>query len=134
MSGGAKNPRRANGTRRTKLLRRLRAAGGACWVCRLPVDWGVPHGHPRAGECDELVPVSRGGSPYDPANVAPAHRCCNSWRSNRSVAYVGRVRAEVARACGPWATPEEFVAMARAVERGVAAPVSRVPPMVTTKW
>lgn len=34
-------------------------------------------------EVDEIVPVSRGGSPIDRANVQPAHRICNQRRGNR---------------------------------------------------
>lgn len=33
-------------------------------------------------ELDEIVPVSRGGSPYDPGNVQPAHRLCNQRKGN----------------------------------------------------
>lgn len=35
-------------------------------------------------ELDEIVPVSKGGSPYDPGNVAPAHRLCNQRKGNRT--------------------------------------------------
>ena len=34
-------------------------------------------------EVDEIVPVSKGGSPYDRGNVAPAHRICNERRGNK---------------------------------------------------
>lgn len=34
-------------------------------------------------EVDEIVPVSRGGSPIDQANVQPAHRICNQKKGNR---------------------------------------------------
>lgn len=40
-------------------------------------------------ELDEIVPVSKGGSPYDPGNVQPAHRICNQ----RKGAGRGGVRA-----------------------------------------
>lgn len=59
-------------------------------------------------ELDELVPVSKGGSPIDPRNVAPAHRCCNQWRSDRSIAQVERIRAEVLQRFGRWASPLAF--------------------------
>lgn len=35
-------------------------------------------------ELDEILPVSKGGSPYDPDNVAPAHRVCNQRKGNRT--------------------------------------------------
>lgn len=43
-------------------------------------------------ECDELVPVSRGGSPYDPANVDAAHRICNEKRGNKPLGVPQRPR------------------------------------------
>jgi len=42
-------------------------------------------------EVDELIPVSKGGSPVDYDNVAAAHRCCNGWRGNKSVEEVLRI-------------------------------------------
>ena len=38
-----------------------------------------------AYELDELTPVSLGGDPLDPDNVAPAHRICNERRSNKPI-------------------------------------------------
>ena len=34
-------------------------------------------------ELDEIIPVSRGGDPFDPDNVQPAHRICNERRGNK---------------------------------------------------
>ena len=36
-------------------------------------------------EVDEIVPVSKGGSPIDRSNVAPAHRICNERRGNKPI-------------------------------------------------
>lgn len=77
------NPRRANGSRRTRLRNRVRAMGLPCHICGQPIDYDLPAGHPMSYELDELVPVSRGGDPFDPDNVAPAHRICNQRRGNR---------------------------------------------------
>ena len=63
-------------------------AGEPCALCGQPIDIDAPQWHidPRDGkrkrapwswEVDEIVPVSRGGSPYDHENVHPAHRICN---------------------------------------------------------
>lgn len=44
-------------------------------------------------ELDEIIPVSRGGDPYDIDNVAPAHRICNQRKSNKLPSdAVGTVR------------------------------------------
>ena len=109
------NPRNANGSARRALRRRVAAMRAPCWICGLPVDYDLPARHPRSYELDELVPVSKGGDPLDPANVAPAHRICNQWRRAKSVAAVERTRA-AARAMGSaWTTPDEFVAAMKGV-------------------
>lgn len=69
------------------------AEGRGCWICRAfgrpdAIDYSLPARHPRSFELDELVPISKGGSPIDYANVDAAHRECNNWRGNRSVAQV----------------------------------------------
>lgn len=76
------NPRRTNGSRRTKLRNRVRAMGLPCALCGMPIDYSLPAGDPMSYELDEIVPVSKGGSPYDPANVQPAHRICNQRKGN----------------------------------------------------
>ena len=89
----ADNPRRANGSRRNATIRWLRSQEQPCWICRAfgrpaRIDYDLPPRHPLSFECDELVPVSKGGSPYDRRNVAATHRLCNEWRGNKSVAEV----------------------------------------------
>lgn len=111
------NPRNANGSARRALRRRVAAMRAPCWICGLGIDYGLPARHPDSYELDELVPVSKGGDPLDPANVAPAHRRCNQWRCAKSVAAVERTRA-VARGMGAaWSSPAEFVAAMRNVPR-----------------
>lgn len=95
------NVRSRNGNARRKAVARLRAQGGPCWICQAfgrdaTIDYSLPARHPMSFECDELVPVSAGGSPTDPANLAAAHRKCNEWRSNHSVGWV-MARAREAR-------------------------------------
>jgi len=89
----ARNPRSSNGNARRKLRSWLKAQGRPCWICQAfgrdaTIDYSLPAGHPYAFEVDELVPVSRGGSPIDRTNVDATHRCCNQWRGNKSVATV----------------------------------------------
>lgn len=90
---GKPNPRRANGARRDGAVAWLRSQQRGCWICRVfgrpdQIDYSLPAGHPLSFECDELVPVSRGGSPYDHGNIDAAHRRCNQWRGNKSVEQV----------------------------------------------
>ena len=127
------NPRRGNGARRRAVVRWLRSQALPCHVCGLPIDYGAPPGDPAAFECDEIVPVSRGGSPYDRANVAAAHRCCNNWRGNRGTGEVVAVRRALAARGLAWSSPQEFVALARGVRSGRKA-VQDGPARTTTEW
>ncbi|WP_372495457.1 HNH endonuclease [Gordonia sputi] len=34
-----------------------------------------------------IIPRSKGGAPFDPANVRPAHLGCNSARKDRELGY-----------------------------------------------
>lgn len=83
--GSAGGGRWANGHRRRQLRARVRAMGLPCHICGGEIDYSLPAGHPMSFELDELVPVSRGGDPLDPSNIAPAHRICNERRGNRPV-------------------------------------------------
>lgn len=103
--------RYSNGAARRKARARLKAEGRGCWICRAfgrpdRIDYDLPAGHPLAFEVDELVPVSKGGSPTDYANLDAAHRRCNEWRGNRSVQDV--VKAARGDARGRPFLPQPF--------------------------
>lgn len=63
------------------------AAGEPCAICGQPIDvtrrWIVRDGRrvldPLSCECDEIVPISMGGSPTGD-NTRPVHRICNERR------------------------------------------------------
>ncbi len=80
MSG---NARYSNGSARRKLRAWLKDQGRPCHLCGRPIDYSLPAGDPWSFEVDELVPVSKGGSPINRSNVAPAHRICNQKRGNK---------------------------------------------------
>ena len=79
------NPRRSNGTRRDKIRARVLREESHCWLCGELVDTSLPHGLPASPEVDEVVPVSKGGSPFDRSNCRLAHRLCNQRRGNRDL-------------------------------------------------
>jgi 5-methylcytosine-specific restriction endonuclease McrA len=79
----AANPRYSNGARRRAARKWVLASQDICALCGKPVDKSLPAGHPMAPEVDEIIPVSRGGSPYERSNLQLAHRCCNNRKSNR---------------------------------------------------
>jgi len=129
------NPRNRNGgARRAAAVRWLRCQGLPCWVCGMPIDYGAPAGDPLAFECDELVPVSLGGSPTDHENLAPAHRCCNNWRKAKPVQEVELIRSRAAAAFGPWSSPAEFVSWAKLAARRERLSAASKPPRTTTDW
>lgn len=71
------NPRKSNGAAWRAARARLRGEGRPCALCGQPIDYSLPAGDPWSFEVDHIVPVRRGGSMYDPANLQPAHRICN---------------------------------------------------------
>lgn len=87
MSGHRGNTRHANGWRRQQVAARVLAAYDTCHLCGRPVDKSLPPGLPGSPEVDEIIPVSKGGSPYLFSNCRLAHRWCNRIRSNHSVAW-----------------------------------------------
>ncbi len=82
MTAPRKNVRVANGHRRRQLRARVLREETHCGICHELVDKDLPHGLPGSPEVDEIVPVSRGGSPYDRANCRLTHRLCNQQRGN----------------------------------------------------
>ncbi len=103
--------RYANGNARRKVRAWLKDQGGPCHICGGAIDYSLPAGHPMSFEVDEIVPVSLGGSPTDPANVAPAHRICNERRGNKPLPTKAKPRNKVSVASGiPSASPSGIVA------------------------
>lgn len=87
------NPRNANGHRRRSLKRRMRAQGLPCWLCGYPIDYALPSNHRHGFVVDEEETIRDGGSPTDPRNTHPAHRCCNAWRGAKPV--TPKLKAEI---------------------------------------
>lgn len=79
------NIRTKNGNARRKIRAWLKSQGLPCHICGMAIDYSLPSGDPMSFEVDELVPVSKGGSPIDKNNVAPAHRICNQRRGNKDI-------------------------------------------------
>lgn len=85
---GKSNPRTKNGHARRQLREWLKSQGLPCHICGMAIDYSLPAGDPMSFEVDEIIPVSKGGSPYDKRNVAPAHRICNQKRGNKPISSV----------------------------------------------
>ncbi len=70
----------------------LRKQGRGCWICRAfgrddTIDYELPAGDPGSFEADHLVPKAKGGTDALD-NLDAAHRACNLWRRDKSVAEV----------------------------------------------
>jgi 5-methylcytosine-specific restriction endonuclease McrA len=78
------NPRYANGARRRAVRARVLARDELCWLCKKPVDKTLKTPDPWSPEVHEILPISRGGSPYALNNVTLTHRRCNVWISDRT--------------------------------------------------
>lgn len=62
------------------------ANNAPCVLCRQPIDYELTRAMPLnrlAGTVHHLTGLAQGGDPLDPANLAPAHRGCNTRHSNR---------------------------------------------------
>lgn len=78
-----KDPRRARPALRDSLRARVLATYDTCAICGREVDKTLDYLNPLAPEVDEIVPVSRGGSPYDFDNLQLTHRICNQRKGNK---------------------------------------------------
>lgn len=78
---------------RRKLRARMKAAELPCALCGRPIHYDEPSDakHPLSFVVDEIRPVSLwrqfgysspADAAKDPANVQPAHWCCNARKSN----------------------------------------------------
>ena len=109
------NPRSYNGNFRRKVKARMRAENAPCHICRGrlgPIRYDQPSdaAHPLSFVVDEIRPVSRWrefgyespeATALDPENLAPAHWCCNSAKSNK-VFQAGARKICVNAADGSW--------------------------------
>ena len=58
-----------------------RFAGEPCWLCKRPIDYGLPRGHPASPSPDHIRPLMHGGDVLGP--LAVAHLVCNVRRGGR---------------------------------------------------
>lgn len=77
------NVRYANGAKRREIRRWLMHTQDTCALCGKPIDKTLRTPHPMSAEVDEIIPVSKGGSPYDRGNVQLVHRICNQRKGNK---------------------------------------------------
>ena len=110
------NPRRANGTKRDRLRKRVLREESVCHLCDQAVDVRLPHGLPGSPEVDEIIPVTYGGDPLDRTMCRLSHRYCNRLRWHGPIAVA---RAKLA------ADPPRFAADGTLMTTGAVPVASR---------
>ena len=84
------NPRYRNWKRRESVRNWVLSTQDTCGICGRPVDKtlgkvrqedGTYKWHPMSPVVDEIIPISKGGSPYDRDNCQLAHRICNAHKA-----------------------------------------------------
>ena len=80
---------RRNTAQRDRLRKAVARDQPACHICGQPIDYTLPHDHPKAFVIDHVIPLTRGGTDTRD-NVAAAHRDCNSIKRARLIAPVVR--------------------------------------------
>lgn len=88
------DPRKINSALRASLRRRVLATYDTCAICGREVDKSLHYLDPLAPEVDEIVPVSRGGSPYDWDNLQLVHRKCNQRKGNKMAGDIDLKKVE----------------------------------------
>lgn len=78
-----RDPRKQQGQRRAEVRKKILAMYDYCAICGRFVDKTLSQYDPMAPEVDEIIPVSRGGSPYDIDNLQLTHRICNERKGSR---------------------------------------------------
>lgn len=68
--------------KRARLRAQVLREESVCWLCGHPVDVRLKRPDPMAPEVDHVVPVSKGGRPYDRSNARLSHGDCNRKRGN----------------------------------------------------
>ena len=80
------NIRYANYKERAYIRKWLLKTQTHCALCGGEIDKSLKCPHPQSAVVDEIIPVSKGGSPIDPANVQLAHWECNARKSDAILA------------------------------------------------
>ena len=77
-------PKQIRSSRRWKRLAMAACPPGTiCPRCGRQIIHGLPKGHPAGPSADHIIPLAKGGAPFDPANVAPLCAKCNREKSDK---------------------------------------------------
>lgn len=63
--------------------KRILASQSICGICGQPVDKTLKWPHPLSACVDHIIPINKGGHPFDLSNLQLAHMTCNRDKSDR---------------------------------------------------
>lgn len=67
-----------------KNRRRILAEGDVCAICGLPIDKRLKFPDPMSATVDHIIPVAKGGHPFDIQNLQIAHLVCNQVKGSKT--------------------------------------------------
>lgn len=79
------NPRYKSWKKRESIRKWLLSTQDRCALCGKEIDKTLKTPHPMSPEVDEIIPISKGGDPYDRDNVQLVHRICNQRKGNKII-------------------------------------------------
>lgn len=88
------NPRYRSWHKREAIRRWLLSTQDVCALCHKPIDKTLKTPDPLSPEVDEIIPISKGGDPYDRNNVQLVHRICNQRKGNK---IIGQEQVKITR-------------------------------------
>lgn len=68
-----------------KNKKKILASQTLCGICGKPVDFEAKFPAPLSPVIDHIVPIAKGGHPYDIDNLQLAHFCCNRAKSDKLI-------------------------------------------------
>ena len=70
-----------------------------CGICGKPVDKSLKYPHPMCPTIDHIIPLNKGGHPFDTNNLQLAHFMCNRQKSDKIIdttdKTLGRTKTDV---------------------------------------
>ena len=68
-----------------KAKRRILLTQDICGICGQPVDKSLRYPHPLSPTIDHIIPLNKGGHPFDINNLQLAHFTCNRQKSDNLI-------------------------------------------------
>lgn len=63
--------------------KKIMATQSICGICGNPVDKSLPYPNPMCATIDHIIPINKGGHPFDIDNLQLAHFSCNRQKSDK---------------------------------------------------